>query len=49
MLTAEIGEFEILGYANVDKALAMIEQHRDLILGVIVRLTKGGRIYRGAH
>ncbi len=41
MLTAEIGEFEIPDYANVDKALAMIEQHRDLILGIKVRLSKG--------
>ena len=41
MLTAEIGEFEIPDYANVDKALAMIEQHRDLILGIKVRMSKG--------
>lgn len=41
MLSADIGEFEIPEYANVDKALAMIEQHRDLILGVKVRMTKG--------
>ena len=41
MLSSDIGEFEIPEYANVDKALAMIEQHRDLILGVKVRLTKG--------
>ncbi len=40
MLTAEIGEFEIPEYANVDKACRMIEQHRDMILGVKVRLTK---------
>ncbi len=41
MLTREIGEFEIPEYANVDKACRMIEQHRDLILGVKVRLTRG--------
>ena len=41
MLTAEIGEFEIPEYANVDRALATIEQHRDLILGIKVRLSKG--------
>lgn len=41
MLTREIGEFELPEYANVDKACKMIEQHRDLILGVKVRLTKG--------
>lgn len=41
MLTAEIGEFEIPEYADVDKALATIEDHRDLILGIKVRLSKG--------
>ncbi|MCZ6678029.1 MAG: amidohydrolase/deacetylase family metallohydrolase [Candidatus Poribacteria bacterium] len=40
MLTQEIGEFEILEYANVSKACEMIEKHRDVILGVKVRLTK---------
>jgi dihydroorotase len=40
MLTREIGEFEIPEYANVSKACAMIEKHRDIILGVKVRLTK---------
>ena len=40
MLTQEIGEFEIPEYANVEKACKMIEQHRDLILGVKVRLTR---------
>ncbi len=40
MLTRDIGEFEIPEYANVGKACAMIEQHRDVILGVKVRLTK---------
>ncbi len=40
MLTEEIGEFEMPEYANVDKACKMIEQHRDLILGVKVRLTR---------
>ena len=40
MLTVEIGEFEIPEYANVDKACQMIEKHRDVILGVKVRLTK---------
>jgi dihydroorotase len=40
MLTREIGEFELPEYADVGKACAMIEQHRDLILGVKVRLTK---------
>lgn len=40
MLTAEIGEFEIPEYADVDKACRMIEQHRDIVLGVKVRLTR---------
>ena len=40
MLTSEIGEFEIPEYANVSKACQIIEQHRDLILGVKVRLTR---------
>ena len=40
MLTREIGEFEIPEYANVSKACDMIERHRDVILGVKVRLTK---------
>jgi dihydroorotase len=40
MLTPHIGEFEIPEYADVGRACAMIEQHRDLILGVKVRLTK---------
>ena len=39
MLTREIGELQILEYANVSKACEMIEQHRDVILGVKVRLT----------
>ncbi len=40
MLTREIGELEIPDYADVDKACRMIEQHRDIILGVKVRLTR---------
>ncbi len=40
MLTREIGEFEIPEYADVSKACQMIEQHRDIILGVKVRLTR---------
>jgi dihydroorotase len=40
MLTREIGEFEIPEYANVSKACQMIERHRDIILGVKVRLTR---------
>jgi dihydroorotase len=40
MLSAEIGELDDLRYASVPKATAMIEQHRDVILGVKVRLTR---------
>ncbi len=40
MLTQEIGELENPDYADVGKAYRMIEQHRDLILGVKVRLTR---------
>jgi dihydroorotase len=40
MLTPEIGELEDLRYASVPKAVATIEQHRDVILGVKVRLTR---------
>lgn len=40
MLTEEIGEFEIPEYADVGKACRMIERHRDVVLGVKVRLTR---------
>ena len=40
MISQEIGEFEIPEYANVDKACQVIEQHREVILGVKVRLTR---------
>ena len=40
MLTHEIGELEIPEYANVGKAIDTIEQHRGVILGIKVRLTK---------
>ena len=40
MLTREIGEFENPDFANIDKACKMIEQHRDVVLGVKVRLTR---------
>jgi dihydroorotase len=40
MLTREIGELHEIKYANVQKAIATIEQHRDVILGVKVRLTR---------
>ena len=40
MISQEIGEFEIPEYANVDKACQVIEQHREVILGVKGRLTR---------
>ena len=40
MLNADIGEFDDIRYARVDRALATIEQNRDVILGVKVRLTR---------
>jgi dihydroorotase len=40
MLTREIGELDDIRYANVPKAVEMIERNRDVILGVKVRLTK---------
>lgn len=48
MLTREIGEFELPEYANVDKAVRMIEEHRDLILGVKVRLTKNSIVSKAS-
>lgn len=40
MLTQEIGELENPDYADVGKACRMIEAHRDIILGIKVRLTR---------
>jgi dihydroorotase len=48
MLTREIGEFELPEYANVDKAFKTIEQNRDLILGVKVRLTKNSIVSKAS-
>lgn len=48
MLTREIGEFELPEYANVDKAYQTIEQNRDLILGVKVRLTKNSIVSKAS-
>jgi len=39
MLSREIGELKYPEYADVDKAVNTIEQNRDIILGVKVRLT----------
>lgn len=48
MLTREIGELEIPEYADVDKACSMIEQHRDVVLGVKVRLTRNTIVGKSA-
>jgi dihydroorotase len=48
MLTEEIGELQDLRYADVPRAVAMIEQHRDVILGVKVRLSRGRYVSEAA-
>lgn len=48
MLTREIGELDDLKYASVPKAIEVIEQHRDVILGVKVRLTRRTIVGRAA-
>ena len=40
MVSESVGEFALPEYANVDLACKSIEAHRDLVLGVKVRLTK---------
>jgi dihydroorotase len=40
MLSLEVGELDDIKWANIPKALATVEQHRDLILGIKVRLTR---------
>jgi dihydroorotase len=41
MLSREVGELDDIKWASVPKALAAIHKHRDLVLGVKVRLTRG--------
>ena len=48
MLSAAVGELDDLRYASVPKAIATIEQHRDVILGVKVRLTRNQIVSRDA-
>ncbi|HEV2439496.1 MAG TPA: amidohydrolase/deacetylase family metallohydrolase [bacterium] len=48
MLSAAAGELDDLRYASVPKAIATIEQHRDVILGVKVRLTRNQIVSRDA-
>ncbi len=40
MLTREIGELDNIQHASVERAIATVEQHRDVILGVKVRLSR---------
>lgn len=40
MLCEEIGELDDIKWASIPKALAAIEKHRDVVLGVKVRLTR---------
>jgi len=40
LMSDKISELNDIRYANVPKAVAVIKQHRDVILGVKVRLTK---------
>ncbi len=39
MISPRIGELDDLRYADVSRAVATVEQHRDVILGIKVRLT----------
>lgn len=48
MVSQQVGEFALPEYANVDACCRMIEQHRDLILGVKVRLTKDSIVSQSA-
>jgi dihydroorotase len=48
MLSAAVGELDDLRYASVPRAIATIEQHRDVILGVKVRLTRNQIVSRDA-
>jgi dihydroorotase len=48
MLSPEVGELDELKWASVPRALQVIEQHRDLILGVKVRLTRNSIVGESA-
>jgi dihydroorotase len=48
MITNGIGELQDLRFADVPRAVAMVEQHRDAILGMKVRLTKGSIVSEAA-
>jgi dihydroorotase len=48
MISLEVGELDDIKWASVPKALAAIERHRDLVLGVKVRLTRNAIVGRDA-
>ena len=48
MLSRKIGELEDIRWADVPRALEAIERHRDVVLGVKVRLTKNELVSRDA-
>ena len=48
MVSESVGEFALPEYANVDLACKSIEAHRDLILGVKVRLTRDAIVWKSA-
>ncbi len=48
MIAMEVGELDDIKWASVPKALAAIERHRDLVLGVKVRLTKNAIVGENA-
>jgi dihydroorotase len=48
MLSREVGELDDIKYASVPKAIATIERHRDVLLGVKVRLTRNAIVGEAA-
>lgn len=46
MISQEIGELDSIKWASVPKALAAIEKHREVVLGVKVRLTRNEIVSR---
>ena len=48
MLSRAVGELDDIKWADVPRALQMIEEHRDLILGVKVRLTRNSIVSEAA-
>lgn len=48
MLSPDVGELDDMRFVNVERAVAMMEAHRDVILGVKVRLTKDAIVSQAA-